>query len=82
MLEDDSSFFDISFDLLCERDLYVRYELERLRLQVIITSLTIQMAPGHLLGLIKYVLNIFNDDLHSQMYFVLFRLILPHQNEC
>lgn len=34
VLENDSTFLDIGLDLVGDRDLYVRYELDRLRLQV------------------------------------------------
>jgi hypothetical protein len=34
VLENDSNFFDIGLDLVGDRDLYVRYELDRIRLQV------------------------------------------------
>jgi hypothetical protein len=38
VLENDSNFFDIGLDLVGDRDLYVRYELDRIRLQVKVRS--------------------------------------------
>ena len=44
VLENDTTFFDIGLDLVGDRDLYVRYELERIRLQV--NNDEILQAPG------------------------------------